>query len=153
VALKSIAKVPNQKFTKRPKCVSFFFFFSTQLHPTYLWCGKMCRVRLFTELLYAIIPTLFLCFLLIWYPYIFVTFLMFFFSCKLWALHICRYYTYVGLIGQGWGSPTLAIECTMRTITAFQTVVLAHLYNAWSINFHLQMSCTKSHTFHKTFQT
>ena len=27
VALKSIAKVPNQKVTRRPKCFSFFFFF------------------------------------------------------------------------------------------------------------------------------
>jgi len=36
-------------------------------------------VGLCTELFYAIIPTLFLCFLLIWYPYIhLVTFLMFF---------------------------------------------------------------------------
>jgi len=38
-------------------------------------CGKICRVGLYTELFYTIIPTLFLCFLLICYPY---TFLMFF---------------------------------------------------------------------------
>ena len=44
---------------------------------------KIYRVELCTELFYAIIPTLFLCFLLICYPYI-VTFLMlFFYSCKL----------------------------------------------------------------------
>jgi len=31
---------------------------------------KICRVELYTELFYAIIPTLFLCFALICYPYI-----------------------------------------------------------------------------------
>ena len=35
------------------------------LSPTYLSTLKICRVELCTELLYAIIPTLFLCFLLI----------------------------------------------------------------------------------------
>ena len=35
----------------------------------------MCRVELCTELIYAIIPTLFLCFLLICYPYILLHFL------------------------------------------------------------------------------
>ena len=39
--------------------------------------GKICRVELCTELFYAIIPTLFVCFLLICYPYSF-----FFYSCK-----------------------------------------------------------------------
>jgi len=34
--------------------------FSTQLHPTYLKCGNIYRVGLYTELFYAIIPTLFL---------------------------------------------------------------------------------------------
>ena len=35
------------------------------------WEGKpLCRVGLYTELFYAIISTLFLCFLLIYYPYI-----------------------------------------------------------------------------------
>ena len=48
--------------------------FTTQLHPTYLWCGKICRVGLYTELFYAIIPTLFLCFLLICCPYILLHF-------------------------------------------------------------------------------
>ena len=41
-----------------------------QPHPTYLSTLKICRVELCTELFQAIIPTLFLCFLLIWYPYI-----------------------------------------------------------------------------------
>jgi len=36
--------------------------------------GKICRVGLYTELFYAIIPTLFLCFLLICYPYILLHF-------------------------------------------------------------------------------
>ena len=47
-------------------------------HPTYLFMLKMCRVGLYTELFYAIIPTLLPCFLLICYPYILLaTFLMF----------------------------------------------------------------------------
>jgi len=60
-------------------------------------------VGLYTELFYAIIPTLFLCILLICYPYIFVTFLMFFIlvtimyvlgdtSVQTW----CAHHTYVG---------------------------------------------------------
>jgi len=53
--------------------------FSIQHRPTYLSMLKICRVGLCTELFCAIIPTLFLCFLLISYPYIhLVTFLMFF---------------------------------------------------------------------------
>ena len=51
---------------------------SIQPHPTYLSTLKIRRVELRTELFYAIIPTFFLCFLLICYPYISVTFLMFF---------------------------------------------------------------------------
>ena len=47
---------------------------SVQPHPTYLSPLKRCRVELCTELSYAIIPTLFLCFLLICYPYIFLHF-------------------------------------------------------------------------------
>jgi len=43
-------------------------------HPTYLPTSKICRVELCTELYYAIIPTLFLCFLLICYPYILLYF-------------------------------------------------------------------------------
>ena len=39
---------------------------------------KLCRVGLYTELF---IPTLFLCFLLICYPYIFLHFQCFFYSC------------------------------------------------------------------------
>jgi len=35
---------------------------------------KICRVGLYTELFYAIIPTLFLCFWLIRYPYIMLHF-------------------------------------------------------------------------------
>jgi len=45
-----------------------------RLLATYLWCGKICRVGLYTELFDAIIPTLFLCFLLISYPYILLYF-------------------------------------------------------------------------------
>ena len=48
--------------------------YSIQPHPTYLSTSKICRVELCTELFYAIIPTLFLCFLLICYPYIFNAF-------------------------------------------------------------------------------
>ena len=48
--------------------------FSIQPHPTYLSTLKICRVGLCTELFYAIIPTLFLCFLLICYPCIFNAF-------------------------------------------------------------------------------
>ena len=44
--------------------------FSIQPHPTYLPTSKICRAKLCTELFYAIISTLFLCFLLICYPYI-----------------------------------------------------------------------------------
>ena len=44
--------------------------FSVQPHPTYLSTLKICRVKLCT--FYAIIPTLFLCFLLICYPYFLV---------------------------------------------------------------------------------
>jgi len=54
--------------------------FSTQLHSTYLWCGKIWRVRLYTELFYAIIPTLFLAFCWSAIPtscYIFNVFLLF----------------------------------------------------------------------------
>ena len=40
---------------------------------------KVCRVELCTELFYAIVPTLYLCFLLICYPLHLVRFLMFFF--------------------------------------------------------------------------
>ena len=36
---------------------------STQTHPAYLPTSKICRVEFSTELFYAIIPTLFLCFL------------------------------------------------------------------------------------------
>ena len=47
--------------------------FSTQLHPIYIFIDaycifslfNICRVGLYTELFYAILPTLFLCFLLI----------------------------------------------------------------------------------------
>jgi len=42
---------------------------SIQLLPAYLSTLKICRVELCTKLLCAIIPTLFLCFLLICYPY------------------------------------------------------------------------------------
>jgi len=42
----------------------------SSLYPT----TKICRVGLYTELFYAIIPTLFLCILLICYPYIFLHF-------------------------------------------------------------------------------
>ena len=38
------------------------------------YCGKIWRVRLYTELFYAIMPTLYLCFLLICYPYILLHF-------------------------------------------------------------------------------
>jgi len=48
--------------------------FSIQLHPTYLPTSKICRVELCTELFYAIIPALFLCFLLICFPYILLNF-------------------------------------------------------------------------------
>ena len=48
-------------------------------HPTYLPTSKICRMELCTELFYAIIPTLFLCFLLICYPYILLHFNVFFF--------------------------------------------------------------------------
>jgi len=48
--------------------------FSIQPHPTYLSTSKICRVELCTELFYAIIPTLSLCFLLICYPYILLHF-------------------------------------------------------------------------------
>jgi len=44
------------------------------LRPTYLSTLKICRVELCTELFYAIIPTLFLCFLLICYPCILLHF-------------------------------------------------------------------------------
>ena len=56
-------------------------------HPTYLSTSKICMVELCTELFYAIaiIPTLFLCFLLICYAYISLHFLMF---CILVVLHI-----------------------------------------------------------------
>jgi len=47
---------------------------SIQPHPTYPPTSKICRVELCTELFYAIIPTLFLCFLLICYPYILLHF-------------------------------------------------------------------------------
>jgi len=40
-------------------------------------------VGLYTELFYAIIPTLFLCFLLICYPYILLHFYYVFYSCLL----------------------------------------------------------------------
>jgi len=56
-------------FSKSPKKLTHKEFI-TQLHLTYLWCGKICRVGLCTEQFYAIIPTLFLYFLLICYPYI-----------------------------------------------------------------------------------
>ena len=53
-----------------------FFFTCTDAHKSIrlliwlvCWRGKICRVGLYTELFYAIIPTLFLCFLLICYPY------------------------------------------------------------------------------------
>ena len=41
-----------------------------QPHRTYLFMLKICRVGLYIELLYAIIPTWFPCFLLFSYPYI-----------------------------------------------------------------------------------
>jgi len=44
--------------------------FSIQPYPTYFPTLKICRVGLYTELFYAIIPTLFPCFLLICYLYI-----------------------------------------------------------------------------------
>ena len=43
--------------------------FSTQLHPKH-FNVEICRVGLYTELFYAIVPALFLRFLLICYPYI-----------------------------------------------------------------------------------
>jgi len=42
--------------------------------------GKICRVELCTELFYAIVPTLFICFFLICYPYISLHFKVFY-SC------------------------------------------------------------------------
>ena len=48
--------------------------FSIQPHPTYLSTLKICRVELCTELFYAIIPILFLRFLLICYPYVLLHF-------------------------------------------------------------------------------
>jgi len=48
-------------------------------HPTYLSTSKVCRVELCTELFYAFIPTLFLCFLLICYPNILLHFNVFLF--------------------------------------------------------------------------
>ena len=47
------------------------------IHKILLSTSKICRVELCTELFYAIIPTLFLCFLLICYPYILLHFLRF----------------------------------------------------------------------------
>ena len=45
--------------------------FRTQLHLIHIYSLlKICRVGVYTELFYAIIPTLFPCFLLICYPYI-----------------------------------------------------------------------------------
>jgi len=58
--------------------------FSIQPHPTYLPASNICRVELCTELFYAIIPTLFLYFLLICYPYILLHFWYFFYS---WSCH------------------------------------------------------------------
>ena len=49
--------------------------FSAQPHPTYLSTLKICTwVELCTELFHAIIPTLFLWFLLICHPYILLHF-------------------------------------------------------------------------------
>ena len=48
-------------------------------NPTYLSTLKIYRVELCTELFYVIIPTLFLCFLLICYPYILLHFNVCFF--------------------------------------------------------------------------
>ena len=42
--------------------------YKTKEYPAYLFALKICRVWLYTELFYAIIPTLFLCFLPICYP-------------------------------------------------------------------------------------
>ena len=50
-----------------------------QPHPPTYISFYICRLELCTELFYAIIPTLFLCFLLICYAYISLHFLMFFF--------------------------------------------------------------------------
>ena len=54
--------------------------FSIQPYPTYISTLKICRVGLCIELFYAIIPTLFLCFLLICYPYVLLHFNVFY-SC------------------------------------------------------------------------
>ena len=51
--------------------------FSIQPHPTYRSTLKICRVELYTELFHAVHPTLFLCFLLICYPYILLNFNVF----------------------------------------------------------------------------
>jgi len=63
--------------------------FSTQLHPTYLYCGKICRVGLYTELFYAIVPTLFLSFFADLLSLHLVTFLKFFFIL---VIHVTQEY-------------------------------------------------------------
>jgi len=60
----------------------FVFGVYIQPHSTYLSTLKICRVELCTELLYAIIPTLFLCFLLICYPYTSCYIFNVFYSCS-----------------------------------------------------------------------
>ena len=50
--------------------------FCIQPHPTYLPKLQICRVGLYTERFDAVIPTLFLCFLLICYPYILLFFIL-----------------------------------------------------------------------------
>ena len=76
-------------------------------HPTYLSTSKICRVELCTELFYAIIPTLFLCFLLICYPtscYIFKVFILvhvtFFSSRCMLELKFTIYYRAASLPSQ-----------------------------------------------------
>ena len=44
--------------------------FSTQLCPVHTFIVEICRVGLYAELFYAIIPTLFSCFMPMCYPYI-----------------------------------------------------------------------------------
>jgi len=48
--------------------------YPTYLYPIYLSTLRICKVGLYTELFYAIVSTLFPCFLLICYPYILLHF-------------------------------------------------------------------------------
>jgi len=69
--IKNVARCRDSRLAKQGRDDSVKQF-SIQPHPTYLSTLKICRVELCTELFYAIIdiPTLFLCFLLVYCPYI-----------------------------------------------------------------------------------